>query len=60
MQLSEDTRLSVTRRIEGVGKDIVLSCTEGGGVLNCGFDIVTARRFGVWKTRTGMAVRART
>jgi hypothetical protein len=59
MQLSEDTRFSVTRRIEGVGKEIMLSWTEGGGVLNCGLDIVAARRVGVWKTRTGMGMRAR-
>lgn len=59
MQLSEDTRLSVTRRIEGVGKKIMLSWTEGGGVLNCDWDILAARREDVWKTRTGHGVRER-
>ena len=58
MQLSAVTRLSVTRRIEVVGKEILLSWTEGGGVLNCGCDILAARD-AVWKTRTGQGVRDR-
>lgn len=56
MQLSEGTRFSVTRRIEGVGKEIMLSWTEGGDVLNCGCDIAAVRREDVWKTRTGQGV----
>jgi len=46
MQLREDTRLSVARRIEGVGKEIMLSWTGGGGVLNCVWVILVAQRTG--------------
>ena len=56
MQLREETRLSVTRRIEGVGKETMLSWTEGGGLMNCGWDIFAERRGEVWETRTEQGV----
>jgi hypothetical protein len=46
------------RRIEGVGKEIMLSWTGGGGVLNCGCcDILCGWREEGRKTRTGQGVR---
>lgn len=58
MQLSAGTRFSVMRRIEGVGKEIMLSWTGGGGVLNCGCcDILCGWREEGRKTRTGQGVR---
>lgn len=58
MQFREETRFSVTRRMEGVGKVIMLSWTEGGGVLKLGCDILGVWRE-VWKIRTGQGVRER-
>jgi hypothetical protein len=57
--------LRVIRRIEGVGKEIRESWTGGGGMVKLGeVDImeelrVRLDREGVWKTRTGQAVRER-
>jgi hypothetical protein len=53
------------RRMEGVGKEIRESWTGGGGVVKLGeVDIVGelsdfCDREGIWKTRTGQAVRER-
>jgi hypothetical protein len=65
MQFSALGRLRVIRRIEGVGKEIRESWTGGGGMVKLGeVDImeelrVRLDREGVWKTRTGQAVRER-
>ena len=61
MQLRSFGRLSVTRRIEGFGKDTsMFSFAGGGGVAKFGVAIlldVEEFRVEDWKTRTGQAVR---
>ncbi len=58
-------RLSVIRRILWVGKEILVSLSEGGGELNVGeaediLGVVFGLDFGErWKLRTGQAVRVR-
>jgi hypothetical protein len=47
-------RLRVIRRIEGEGKEMIESWTDGGGV-----EKDMSRRDEVWKTRTGQGVRER-
>jgi hypothetical protein len=47
-------RLRVIRRVEGEGKEMIESWTDGGGVEK---DML--RRDEIWKTRTGQGVRER-
>jgi hypothetical protein len=63
MQFKATGRLSVIRRMEGVGKVIFESWTAGGGVVkfveeDIAFEgLRVFERDAVWKTRTGQGVR---